>query len=516
MIKRAPLKTDSPGTCSRWHVVIYNQETGKKDWHTVLGPRSKAKELQADLERAKRDDEYMSPNAGPTFEEVSKEFLDDLHANNRRVSTLQEYETELKLRVLPQIDEKLLPLGPRKIRKIKFADVKRHFNALRNNGSTVSQVNKAIKTVKAICTFAKAMKYVTNNIMEKYPKLAQPEEEGERTERTVNRGIFSESELQAIFAAATLFERALMGVLGFTGPRPGEAYALEWTEVYLDVERPYFRIVRSWCSKGFKFYKPKTEAGLRTVPIPPWLAAVLREYRERCRVGSESPKGLVFPAELASLDQPASERVTSPVCEQALALYEAGVHRQEIAQRLGSTAKKISQMIWYERTARERAMLPKNPAPPGFGGHPLNKSNVRTRIWIPLLQRAGVPYRDLYSFRWTYVSFARASGEAAFNVSRVIGHARSKIVDDIYAHTVDSGIAGVSESVAKRAGFTLPSGPPPLSPPPESPTPPPVPRAPPKLRVIQGGQGAGRENQADGRKPVESAPVRSTTDSASI
>jgi hypothetical protein len=32
--------------------------------------------------------------------------------------------------------------------------------------------------------------------------------------------------------------------------------------------------------------------------------------------------------------------------------------------------------------------------------------------------------------------------DQAFNVSRVIGHARSTIVDPIYAHTVDSGLAG--------------------------------------------------------------------------
>jgi hypothetical protein len=59
-----------------------------------------------------------------------------------------------------------------------------------------------------------------------------------------------------------------------------------------------------------------------------------------------------------------------------------------------------------------------------------------------LLMRAKLPYRDLYSLRWTFVSLARASGEVPFNVSRVIGQPRSTIVDTIYAHTVDSGVAG--------------------------------------------------------------------------
>jgi len=62
----------------------------------------------------------------------------------------------------------------------------------------------------------------------------------------------------------------------------------------------------------------------------------------------------------------------------------------------------------------------------------------------------------------TFVSLARASGELPFNVSRIIGQARSVIVDTIYAHTVDSGLAGISESVTERVG--LKSNPTPVPP----------------------------------------------------
>jgi integrase len=71
----------------------------------------------------------------------------------------------------------------------------------------------------------------------------------------------------------------LPSLLSISGPRPGEIYALDWSAVYLDVEKPYFRIERTWCSKGFRFYAPKTEAGRRTVRISAWLASVLREHR---------------------------------------------------------------------------------------------------------------------------------------------------------------------------------------------------------------------------------------------
>ena len=101
--------------------------------------------------------------------------------------------------------------------------MKAHFNALRNNRCTVSQVNKSIKVAKAIFGYAFGCEYVTSNIMQKYKKLERVE-----GERTANRGVFSETELLAIFEKATPFELALFGTLSISGPRPGEIYALEW------------------------------------------------------------------------------------------------------------------------------------------------------------------------------------------------------------------------------------------------------------------------------------------------
>jgi hypothetical protein len=114
----------------------------------------------------------------------------------------------------------------------------------------------------------------------------------------------------------------------------------------------------------------------------------------------------------------------------------------------------------------------------------------------------------MYSLRWTFVSLARASGEAAFNVGRIIGHARSTIVDTIYAHTVDSGLAGVSESVAGRVGLIQETQPKP-------PNPPRVPRQAPKLRLITGGQCPDGKDQRDIRKTSENATGGSPKDGTS-
>src|SRR5262249_42033157 len=84
-------------------------------------------------------------------------------------------------------------------------------------------------------------------------------------------------------------------------------------------------------------------------------------------------------------------------------------------------------------------------------GGPMNPSNTRRDIWVPLLKRASLPFRDLYSLRHTFASLGRTAGGSAFNGSRMMGHSKSTLVDQVYAHTMQSGMASVAESVASRA-----------------------------------------------------------------
>ena len=47
-IVKAPLKTDPPGKCSRWRVILYNPATKKHDWHTVAGTKADAQRFERD------------------------------------------------------------------------------------------------------------------------------------------------------------------------------------------------------------------------------------------------------------------------------------------------------------------------------------------------------------------------------------------------------------------------------------------------------------------------------------
>jgi len=65
-----------------------------------------------------------------------------------------------------------------------------------------------------------------------------------------------------------------------------------------------------------------------------------------------------------------------------------------------------------------------------------------------LLLAASGRQQDL---RHTFASLGRTAGESAFNVARIMGHARSTLVDQVYAHTMQSGMASVAENVTARA-----------------------------------------------------------------
>jgi Phage integrase family len=84
-------------------------------------------------------------------------------------------------------------------------------------------------------------------------------------------------------------------------------------------------------------------------------------------------------------------------------------------------------------------------------GRPMNPSNVRRDIWAKLVTRSGVRALDMYSCRHTFASLGRTAGEAAFNVAAVMGHSRSHLVDQVYAHSLQSGMASVAERVTARA-----------------------------------------------------------------
>lgn len=59
--------------------------------------------------------------------------------------------------------------------------------------------------------------------------------------------------------------------------------------------------------------------------------------------------------------------------------------------------------------------------PNRFGNH-MNLRNLRRRVWVPALAKAGLKRRDLYNTRHTFATHALASGEDPGWVAKMLGH----------------------------------------------------------------------------------------------
>lgn len=146
------------------------------------------------------------------FAEVSAMFLRERQARNRRTSTVVCYESVLNCHLVPKF-------GPREIGTIRRSDIAEHFDVMREAGATTSTMNRALRAMKAILFFALERELVERNVLQRFRPF-----ERSADERSVKPGAFSEAEVQAILHAARPRERALIGLLCFTGMRPGEAY----------------------------------------------------------------------------------------------------------------------------------------------------------------------------------------------------------------------------------------------------------------------------------------------------
>ncbi|UJF17101.1 site-specific integrase [Vibrio sp. SS-MA-C1-2] len=69
-------------------------------------------------------------------------------------------------------------------------------------------------------------------------------------------------------------------------------------------------------------------------------------------------------------------------------------------------------------------------------GNPLDKKNVRDRVWKPALIEMGMKYRRPYETRHTYATLMLAAGEAPEWIARQMGHTTTKMLFQTYSRFV--------------------------------------------------------------------------------
>jgi integrase len=187
----------------------------------------------------------------------------------------------------PHLYHILPELGQKEVVAIQKKEVRAWFAKLLAAGKSTELVNRIIRLLKTVLFYAVTdLEVLDRNITLRFKQYQAAEG---RPGRRVNRGAFSESEVQALLSEGRPHERALVGLLCFTGMRPGECYSLRWQDV--DLTAGAAVIARNWDWRGKKFTAPKTEAGARTVALSGWVIAELEAHKARTDGKAE---GLIF------------------------------------------------------------------------------------------------------------------------------------------------------------------------------------------------------------------------------
>lgn len=88
----------------------------------------------------------------------------------------------------------------------------------------------------------------------------------------------------------------------------------------------------------------------------------------------------------------------------------------------------------------------------GSRGAMLSHKNWTSRVWNPLLKRAGVRQRPPHHARHTYATLSLAAGVPVHVVSAVLGHSKASVTLDTYAHYLPAHQQSATAAIAKLIG----------------------------------------------------------------
>ena len=329
----------------------YRDDTGKRRVVYDRDPQKLYLRLR-EIEEAKSKPATFKEVATDWHYQVMEDMADGTQAS---------YESHYK-RAVERLGEYLLE-------KITARDIDIHLKALKNQGLAASTTNKQLVVYRSIFGWAivheKYGKQIQINpaVAVKLPKGMPKPKKREAPEDDVVRKI-QDNASTAYFGLFPMF-------LLCTGMRRGEALATRWCDI--DFVAGTISISRSVSLRGARgvITDPKTESGIRTVPILPPLLPLL--------VPPQGAKltDLVFHGEDPALPMPKSayDRKWHHYCKDmgflgrkghtltahmlrhgfATMLYEAGIDEKEAAQLMGHADEEMLRLVYTHLRNKKKA-----------------------------------------------------------------------------------------------------------------------------------------------------------------
>jgi integrase len=385
-VRRRTWKSPDGEIREAW-IVDYVDQAGDRHIKTFAKKRD-ADAHHAVVGVAVRSGTHTADSKSVTVAKAAELWLESCEAAGLERTSMAAYRQRADLHITPI-------LGALKLSQLTVPLVRGFEDRLRRDGRSPAMVRNARRSLGAILADAQERGLVAQNVVYSLRKSRRSRRADGNGKLKIGVDIPSPAEMRAIVGKldpAAGRHRPLLLTAIFTGLRASELRGLRWDDV--DLKRGELH-VRQRADRYGKIGRPKSEAGERTVPLPPRVVATLREHR------LASPAlGLVFPNSRGNVE-----------------------HRNTIVER----------GLWPAQVAA-------GVVKPGKNGSPVAK------------------YAGLHALRHFYASWCinrRADGGLELPLKVVqarLGHASIQMTADVYGHLFPRGDDG-SELAAAETAF---------------------------------------------------------------
>jgi integrase len=265
-------------------VVDYVDQHGDRHLKTFAKKRD-ADAHHAIVGAAVRAGTHTADSKSVTVAKAAEMWLESCEAAGLERTSLVAYRQRADLHITPI-------LGALRLSQLTVPVVRGFEDRLRRDGRSPAMVRAARRALGGILADAQERGLVAQNVVYSLRKNRRSRRADGTGKLKIGVDIPSPAEMRAIVGAldtAAGRYRPLLLTAIFTGLRASELRGLRWSDV--DLKRGELH-VRQRADRYGKIGRPKSEAGERTVPLPPMVVAALREHRLACANGE---LGLAFP-----------------------------------------------------------------------------------------------------------------------------------------------------------------------------------------------------------------------------
>jgi integrase len=257
--------------------VSYNDQSGKRR-HKQFARKKDADAYALTAQWEVKQGIHTADADSVTVKEAGKIWLGAAEANGCDRGTVKSYKEVLELHIVPN-------LGAEKLSRLTAPRVVQFRDALLGSGRSHAMTSKAVRHLSMILIEAQTRGLVAQNVA-RGVKVKRP--------RNEKKGIAERAEippiehLKALVAAADRLENedprlpVLIRVVMLAGLRQSEVRGLAWPAAALKKDAATTLTVTQRADRWNLIGAPKSEAGTRTIPIGPDLAARLRLWKVRC------------------------------------------------------------------------------------------------------------------------------------------------------------------------------------------------------------------------------------------